>query len=494
MGRTRKDYKELEGVADMVWVVMIVMWGLFLVCIFRGRKEQGDILQRASMYLYKKISRLILGRKSRKAQDGQVRQQLIALHPGKEPVTLLTEYYIGKIRIVILILLIGSSIACCSQFVTEEEGISLVDGILERPKEAQTVTLEAVVEGEEIIREKVVLEVLEKTLSEAEAESLCEQLREVLEEMILGKNPSLKEVREDLYLPYEVEGYPFLIDWKSSDIRLLDRDGRVYIQDLEQSQEVILEAEITYGEYEWHHSYQIVLWPPYRTQREQMMYDLAKMSQEAQMQDPYEESFSLPGSIDGRAVTWSVKKESTGLGILFMTFLAAVVVYFMKDRDLQEELIERRMKMKAEYPVIVSKFALLLEAGLTVRGAFIKICRDYYEKEPMDIQPVYEEMYYSCNELKAGGSESKVYESFGRRTGTQEYTRLCTLLSQNLKKGSTALSARLKEESDMAAKEGLQHRKRLGEEAGTKLLAPMGMLLIMILVMLILPAFSGLEI
>ena len=72
-----------------------------------------------------------------------------------------------------------------------------------------------------------------------------------------------------------------------------------------------------------------------------------------------------------------------------------------------------------------------------------------------------------------------------------EYAKLCGLLVQNLKKGNTALIRRMKEEAREAAEKNLQWRKAQGEEAGTKLLLPMSMMLLMVLVMLLLPAFSG---
>lgn len=105
--------------------------------------------------------------------------------------------------------------------------------------------------------------------------------------------------------------------------------------------------------------------------------------------------------------------------------------------------------------------------------------------------PIYEELLYTCRELHAGTSEGAAYEHFGRRTGLQEYIRLSTLLTQNLKRGNSMLLDRLREEADRAAQERLQQSKKLGEEAGTKLLIPMVMMLAVIMVIIMIPAFSG---
>ena len=100
-------------------------------------------------------------------------------------------------------------------------------------------------------------------------------------------------------------------------------------------------------------------------------------------------------------------------------------------------------------------------------------------------------MLYTCRELRSGVSEGRSYEHFGRRTGLQEYVRLSTLLMQNLKRGNSALLERLREEADKAWEEQLQQGRRMGEEAGTKLLVPMVMMLAVVMVMIMVPAFSA---
>ena len=476
----------------------MMFWGLLAGIALFSRKEQGDLLRRMSTWLYKKLSISQILQVYMRRQSRQVQQTLVCLHPGESPAQLLMEYYIGKIRIVLLILAAGSLLACGAELAKDTSRVQVVQGIVSRGEEEQTIMLEVSVgEDTESVRGEITLEIGERELRAEEAEALYGQFAELLDDLILGENESLQEVRGSLNLPYEVEGYPFTVNWSSSNTALLGTEGEVHIDNLESPAEVVLRAEVLYRELEWQRSWEVMLQPPLRTAREQLLYNLARQSEKAAVDGRYEESFALPQVIDGKNVTWKKKEESSGMTILLLTLAAAAVVYCMKDRDLRDDLVKRRMRIKQEYPVLVSKYALFLGAGVTVRGAFLKICRNYFEKEKdggSDPHPLYEEMLYSCNELQAGISESKVYENFGRRTGVQEYTRLCTLLNQNLKKGNTALVHRLKEEYEEAVKESVQARKRQGEEAGTKLLVPMVMMLLMVLLMIMLPAFSGLGI
>ncbi len=126
---------------------------------------------------------------------------------------------------------------------------------------------------------------------------------------------------------------------------------------------------------------------------------------------------------------------------------------------------------------------------MTVRAAFFKIA----SSGSGEVNPVYSEMIFTCRELKSGISEEEGYERFGKRTGLQEYIRFSALLGQNLKKGSANLLSRLREEADSAVIERMQNCRRLGEEAVTKLLLPMILMLLVVMVMILLPAFTSIN-
>ena len=152
----------------MVFGAGIMIWGLFGVLCLCSKKEQGNVFQRISMYIYKKISMWKMTQKLL-VQNMQVTQNLAALYPGEMPEKLLSEYHVEKIRIVILMLLVGSGIACCVDISAGSEGILAGEGIIRRPTERQTVVLEATVtEGGERIRQEISLEVDVRVLTEEE--------------------------------------------------------------------------------------------------------------------------------------------------------------------------------------------------------------------------------------------------------------------------------------------------------------------------------------
>ncbi|MBQ7919619.1 MAG: type II secretion system F family protein [Lachnospiraceae bacterium] len=182
-----------------------------------------------------------------------------------------------------------------------------------------------------------------------------------------------------------------------------------------------------------------------------------------------------------------------GLLLFLLVAGTGVAVFFLLDKDLEQKNEERKMEMRKEYPGLVNRMSLYMEAGMTIRGAFLRIGSEFAVGKRAE-NPLAMELAIACNNLQSGVSEAVVYESFGRRTGTQEYTRFCSILSQSLRKGSVEICARLRQEGDRAMEDGLRLQKKRGEEAETKLLFPMMIMMAIVMLLIMIPAFSGMEI
>lgn len=172
------------------------------------------------------------------------------------------------------------------------------------------------------------------------------------------------------------------------------------------------------------------------------------------------------------------EQESPWMTIGGMGLLASVGVFFLMDKDLLDQEEKRKELLRLGYPDLVRELALYLVAGMTLRAAFQKLGKEN------------ELVAYACREMQSGQSESVAYEHFGKRAGAREYVKLGTLLCQNLKKGSNALMARLEEEAILSMEGRILSGRRLGEEAETKLLIPMVLLLGVVMLMIMIPAFE----
>ena len=150
--------------------------------------------------------------------------------------------------------------------------------------------------------------------------------------------------------------------------------------------------------------------------------------------------------------------------------------------------------MLLDYPEIVNKFTIYTGAGLTIRRAWEKIVMEYEKSEKLEMKRyAYEEMKLSWRELESGIGEQECYEHFGERCRLQPYLKLGALLSQNLRKGTKGLSELLRAETDLAFEERKAAALRMGEEAGTKLLLPMFLMLSVVLLIVIVPAFLSIQ-
>jgi hypothetical protein len=90
--------------------------------------------------------------------------------------------------------------------------------------------------------------------------------------------------------------------------------------------------------------------------------------------------------------------------------------------------------------------------------------------------------------MSAGVAERQAYENFGRRSEDQTYMVLMSLLLQNLQKGNEGLLDALRMEEEAAFHKNLDRARVKGEQAGTKLLFPMLILLVVVMVIVMAPA------
>ena len=134
---------------------------------------------------------------------------------------------------------------------------------------------------------------------------------------------------------------------------------------------------------------------------------------------------------------------------------------------------------------------LYLGAGLSVRSTFIRLGEEYTKRreEGLSEQGAYEEILLVCRELASGVPEAEAYADFGQRCRSRQYTRLSAILAQNLKKGNQELLSVMQQEAKASFEERQNTARKLGEEAETKLLLPMIMMLAITMLIIIIPAY-----
>jgi hypothetical protein len=501
-----------------IWGFSVFVVYLTLFVLSKGEKvtkQNKGVLYpfvRIAVYLYRKAA-------SARITSRQVDKALRELSPGQSLDELRQHYYTQKIGLMLCLLLLGTGVAVGVNYQAGQSRQLEEGGIISRSEygdKAKTIRLEAST-GSNL--ELVDITVPTRKLTKAEADTLEKQYWDELQSQISSQCAEDGSTSTNLYLETESSVYPFMVTWKSSRPELLAYDGRVglttqrekvqltavltYIvpdasaTDLESSiqsnEDLSIVSQPTPKIWEWTHQLSVFVTEPNRTETENASIALSEMLQSSQKNSETDTSWKLPDMWEGEKIQWKEKPENFSPWILGMAFCATVLIYFLSDQDLQEKVNLRRQCMQEAYPLIVNKLVLYLGAGMTLRGAYQKIAEHYIiEKQHNQISnPAYEEIVHICREIKAGVPENLAYEGFGKRSGISAYVKLNTLLIQNLKKGSRTLLERLRQEGEAALEEDLQKRRKIGEEAGTKLLIPMIMMLGVVMLLVMIPAFSS---
>lgn len=174
-----------------------------------------------------------------------------------------------------------------------------------------------------------------------------------------------------------------------------------------------------------------------------------------------------------------------GTGMLFacVAIAAYIGMPMLVDNGLKGKIENRRTSIRLEFPEFVNKMTVLVNAGMTISRAWEKIANDMKKDTPLA-----REMQYTMGEISAGKPEAVAFEEFGRRCKIKEIIKFVSVVVLNLKKGGAEVVPVLK----MQAEECWEMRKaaamRVGEEAGTKVLIPMMIMLVGVIVIVVTPA------
>ena len=420
--------------------------------------------------------------------NSAVRENLQTLEPAGDIAKRQKEYVVKKLSVCSLIMVCGVVLAVVL-WIKDGMETRIVDNRIGRNAYGdgkKSVSLVAD-DGEDRIHIPVTLS--EKCYAQEELIQMADEAMGRIEELILGANESFDRIAYDMHLVNSVEGYPFTVEWHTDDA-YMDYTGKLVRDMLDEPVLMELTAVLSCGSFEIERDLAVRIYSkavqPGKEER------LAREVSESEETSREQQDMTLPSESGSREIHWSYKRSYRGLLFLAATPVLAIVVYYVRDRDLYQQVVDREEQMRVDYPEIVSSLALLLGAGMTVPNAWNKIARDYRRRreEGGGRRYAYEEMLLTIYEMESGVVQARAYERFGRRCRIPSYNKLSTMLSQNIRKGAANLPVLLKEEAADAFEERKHTARKLGEKAGTKLLVPMMMLLGITMVIIMVPAFK----
>jgi len=326
-------------------------------------------------------------------------------------------------------------------------------------------------------------------LSEEEILKKFDDSIEKIKTKILGENKSADQVNKKLDLISEYDGID--IYWEIEDPQKLNYSGEI-AQDIAEDETVPINLFATLSMEDTSKTFVIplMLVAKEETDKEKLIKAINESISESN--SIYEAKVNLPETIDGKKITFKTSKENKSTTLLLLGLIAIVVIFVGFDKRLEEKVKKRNEEMMIDFTEIVSKLSLLYEAGLSILKAWERMVIDYEKKGTKRF--AYQEMKLVLEKVKSGVSEGEAYLQFGKRCALHSYIKLANILEQNLSKGSKGLKESLKVEVE----EAFETRKRLarkrGEEASTKLLIPMVMMLVVVIAIIAVPALMSMNV
>ena len=359
---------------------------------------------------------------------------------------------------------------------------------------SKTQEYELMIEDEDE-KQKLQFEVEERRYTKEEVQQLFQKVMDELDNIVLGENESFNRIESDLKLVTTLEEYPVNIQWDLDSYEVMSIEGELREDRFKAEGTLVrLRGTISYGEEQTAYVRNMMVYAPTRDGTEQFFYEVKQEVEEREASTREEKGFRLPQKLKGKQLTWKIKKEYRWYYILLIGGVSAVYLVYRDREKVKQKEKRRREELIREYPGMISKFTMLLDTGTTVKNAWEKIVQNYeLQREQTGKQTVYEEMLLTYREMQGGVPEGEAYEKFGKRCGVTIYLKFGAMLAQNLRKGSKGISALLRMEAIQSFENRKSAARRLGEEAGTKLLMPMLGMLMVVLVMVMVPAFLTMQ-
>lgn len=341
---------------------------------------------------------------------------------------------------------------------------------------------------------QITMVIPERRYQREELEAKLAEAKEYVKKQYLGENASSEEIIKPLRLVRRIPDNQIKIKWRLDGNGYVNKDGSLNNKDLLEKTEAMVTAVFSYGQEIEKMPLQVMIYPAVRTEEEAFWEEWQQEARRQEEETSQENILPLPKKVVGKRLSYRQIMRSHWPRILLGGLILCMFLPALMDYQTEQRVMERERELQREYPGIVERFMLLLGAGLTIRGAWYRITDDYLQrcqKKGYSTNYLYEEMLITRHEMENGLNEAAAYAGFGRRISLLQYMKFSTLLVQNLKKGSDDLLKRMDLEAVDALRERREAAKRLGEEAGTKLLFPMMLMLIIVFSIILIAAFQN---
>ncbi len=157
--------------------------------------------------------------------------------------------------------------------------------------------------------------------------------------------------------------------------------------------------------------------------------------------------------------------------------------------DVKNKVEKRHLQVAVDLPDLTNQIIILSGAGLTLRGALIKIANEMQ----MDT-PLYRALGQVVEKMEHGATDEEAMDQLTVSCNMPEVRRFASVVLQNMQRGGQDVLIALRD----IGKELWDGRKaaarQVAEETSTKLLFPMMLMLVAVIILVAAPAVMGMAI
>lgn len=472
----------------MVWfniVGLIILLSILLItCRYKSKyvkkldskKHRLKILYPTSLWITDKLPRKLI---SRNTKTNRKLKELYLKEDISEEQSL---YVAQKISVVIIVLLCGLVFGL-GVSVTSPKALQEISKV-KRKDSSSTYSFVAKNKKE---TKDISIEVAGKRRTKKETYRAIDKGKKLLVKKMLANNKSVNKVNSHVDFVNSIGKEDIKVSWGIENSDLIGYDGEIGKNVPRKGSLVKLTAIMELDKITENYQFYIKVFPEKKNSNLQ-----GYLQKHVDEKSITEREVSLPKKIGGKAYRYFIKNTNYAIWIFPLALVIAIVLFVIKDKDLDKEVEERQKQMLRDYPNIVSKLLIYFGAGLSIKSALERIVYEY-NKQKNEIHYAYEEMEIAITKMKSGVSEATAIAEYGDRCGIHCYIKFANIIEQNLKRGSKDMVYALKSEVNSAVNTRKNSILKEGSEISTKLLGPMVIMLIISIVIIMVPAFLSIN-
>ncbi len=174
----------------------------------------------------------------------------------------------------------------------------------------------------------------------------------------------------------------------------------------------------------------------------------------------------------------------SALGFLVGALLVIVFPYGVQS-SINTAIAAKKDSILTEFPKMVSKLTLLVNAGMLLRRAWDEVAESNRDDE------LYAEMRAASQDILEGMTVEAAMDAFAARCGVKEIRKFASIYVQAIKRGASESIDSMKIMADEAWEQKKQLSKQKGELAASKLLVPNMIMFLGIMMVVVVPMVAN---